>query len=401
MKRLVLFLLSLWTLLPAGAQTVEEWVCRKNFPFTDLLDRSAEARALVAGDPVLKKLARAKYAALEKETDGTAAIALYAVSAEELQLSCARLAALSCKVPMKALADSLRRSGVYCLYHSLSDADFLQAAWKADVTGMNRIPRIYALGEKPHYAQIDSIDFDLGDSREISRVRSDVRSNILAFAQDQPFYAIPLRSALTWLDVNGRSEAADFEPLGSGINRSVYARIPGIQWERYPYPMILILGAGPHRPYETISPRSRLRARYAAELWRRGKAPLIAVSGGRVYPFKTTHTEALELKKYLMEQCGVPEDVILCDPHARHTHTNLRNIVRIMMRKGIPTDRPSLVTSSTHQIDYLTEPRFLNATTRDLGHVPFTVGKRINDREIEFLPGVTAPQVGSTDPLDP
>lgn len=380
---------------------VEDVVARKNFPFLTGLDRNPCAYELVKSDPVLSRLAAEKYAALEAEEDGTAALALYQCSDAEIAQASRRLAELSAEAPMKALADSLRRSGAYYLSNACSDADFLKIAYQADIRGLNRIVRIYALGEKPHYAAIDSIDFDMTDQKEISRVRSDVRSNVLLLTREKPFYSIPLRSGLTWLDVNGRSEAADYEPLAETVNKASYKAVPLTRWEDYPYSMILILGAGVHRPYETISPRSRLRARYAAELYRQGKAPFIGVSGGRVYPFKTTHTEALELKKYLMKVCGIPEEAIIADPHARHTTTNLRNIGRIILSRGIPADKAVLVTSSTHQIDYVTQERFVRASMRDLGYLPFRIGERKNGREIEFFPDSSAVQVCSLDPLDP
>lgn len=392
-----LFFLSL-SLSAAGK---EEVIASRNFPFTWSLSQDEAVLKLVRADIALMKLARDKYAALEAAPDGTKAIECYSMSEEETKVSAERLSLLAGRAPMKALVKALRASGQYCLIDSLPDYRFIQEAWKMDVAGMNRIFRIYALGEKPRYAQIDSIDFDMTDTREITRVRSDVRTNLLYLTRGEPFYAIPLRAALTWLDVNGRDEAADFIPLDQTINRTVYAVIPEIRWEDYPYSLILILGAGVHRPYETISPRSRLRARYAAELWRQGKAPFLAVSGGRVWPFKTVNTEALQIKKYLVETCGVPENVIISDPHARHTTTNLRNISRIMLDRGIPMDKPCLITTSTHQINYVTDKRFIKASIRDLGYVPFRIGKRLNDREVEFYPAYNATQVTSLDPLDP
>ena len=92
---------------------VEDVVARKNFPFLTGLDRNPCAYELVKSDPVLSRLAAETYAALEAEEDGTAALALYQCSDAEIAQASRRLAELSAEAPMKALADSLRRSGAY------------------------------------------------------------------------------------------------------------------------------------------------------------------------------------------------------------------------------------------------------------------------------------------------
>src|SRR5665647_1789454 len=90
-----------------------------------------------------------------------------------------------------------------------------------------------------------------------------------------------------------------------------------------------------------------------AENYKKGLAPFIVVSGGFVHPFQTSYCEAFELKQYLIDQLGIPDSVIIMEPHARHTTTNIRNTNRIIYRHYIPADKQILCTSTSGQIDYI------------------------------------------------
>jgi DUF218 domain len=93
-------------------------------------------------------------------------------------------------------------------------------------------------------------------------------------------------------------------------------------------------GFGPDRMGWDLSPQGRLRVEVAARRYKDGQAPLILVSGGYVHPNQTADCEALEMKKSLIDDYGVPADSIIVEPHARHTTTNLRNAARLMYRYG-------------------------------------------------------------------
>ena len=266
--------------------------------------------------------------------------------------------------------------------------------------GMNHVLDVHALGKTPRYAEIDGITSS-PDGVEMAYVRNLAWTNVLAVAKDRPFYAVTLESVLAWLDANGRFEAADFEPMESSINQKSYKAIGKTRWADYPYSVILVLGCGPEREGEAISAQSRLRAWYGAKLFKEGKAPFIVVSGGRVHPFKTPYSEAEEMKQYLMDVCGIPEEAIIAEPHARHTTTNIRNTARIMLRQGIPMDKPGIITSGEEHINYVTGPGFLNTCRREMLTLPFTLGSRLSAREVEFYPLSEAAQVAPQDPLDP
>ena len=368
-------------------------VFRKNYPLTYALEKNP---SLLPEDSTLQALSRQKYEALTGAVDGWEAVQLSRFSEEEIALSAVRLGAMADK--LSGLVSQLREKGAYSIFNELPDDAFLQAAWKQDAEGMNHVLDVYAQGRQPRYAAIDRIVTSV-DSQEMAYLRGLVWSNVLAVANDRPFYALTLESALAWLDANDRFEAADFEPMENGINAKAYKAIGKTHWDQYPYSVILVLGCGPERDGEAISPQSRLRAWYAAQLYKEGKAPFIMVSGGRVHPFKTPYSEAEEMKQYLMDVCGIPEEAIIAEPHARHTTTNVRNAARIMLSLGIPT--PGIITSGEGHIDYVTGEGFLDKCRKEMLTVPFTLGTRLSPREVTFTPLPSAFQVAPLDPLDP
>jgi hypothetical protein len=77
------------------------------------------------------------------------------------------------------------------------------------------------------------------------------------------------------------------------------ARIAGLDWTRYPYTVILVLGDGPDRPDQRIGTYGKLRLARAARLYHEGLAPLLIVSGGNVHPALTPINEAIEIARNL------------------------------------------------------------------------------------------------------
>ena len=122
-------------------------------------------------------------------------------SSEEIELAGDRLSELSRKKAFRELVKTLRESGQYAVYEELPDGEFLKAAWRQDALGMNRIIDVYALGVKPHYAEIDSIDIDIHDENYIRDLRADVRSTVLSLSREGAFYSITSYAALCWLDI--------------------------------------------------------------------------------------------------------------------------------------------------------------------------------------------------------
>lgn len=102
-----------------------------------------------------------------------------------------------------------------------------------------------------------------------------------------------------------------------------------IAWERLdtrkPAHAIVVLGAAQWdgKP----SPVLRARVDHAIQLWRRGLAPLLIVTGGRG-PGDTT-TEAAVERRYAMSH-GVPASAIRVEAESRSTSESLRNVAAML-----------------------------------------------------------------------
>ena len=106
------------------------------------------------------------------------------------------------------------------------------------------------------------------------------------------------------------------------------------------------------------------------------------------------------MKKYLIEELNVPEDVVFIEPDARHTTTNLRNASRIIYHFGIPANKPVLIVTDKSQSSYINSG-MAKTSMRDLGYLPYKNLKKISETETEFYPNWESMQVDPFDPLDP
>ena len=231
--------------------------------------------------------------------------------------------------------------------------------------------------------------------RSLAAVLDDQRADLELFFQPS------LKFAMLLLEMNARDEAGRLEPLQSGDNAAAIRRIPSIVWSRYAYSVIVVPGSGPDRPGVNLSPAGKLRVILAARRFRDGKAPLLLVSGGYVHPIQTPFSEAVEMKKYLVTELGVPADAILIDPHARHTTTNVRNAARQIYRYGIPFDKMALIVTDEGQSSSIENASFAARCLRELGYKPYELGRRLSIFDLEFRPAIESLHADPTDPLDP
>lgn len=303
---------------------------------------------------------------------------------------------------LAALAAELRASGGYALHAGRPDQDLIAAAWRDVTEGHNRILRVYGLGEAPRYPAIDSILFT-PDGDLWPGVLTEATGHLLAAAPDYagPRADLAHRFALQLLYLNERENAASFADLETRHNAAALAGIAALDWTRYPYTVILVLGDGPDRPGQLIGTYGKLRLARAAKLYRDGLAPLLIVSGGNVHPALTPVNEALEMKRELMERYAIPESAIIIEPHARHTTTNFRNSARLMLRYAIPIDRPAIATTSTGHSLYAGGKPFDVKAMEELGYVPRRVIERLTPYEFVFQPDPLSTHHDNRDPLDP
>ena len=299
----------------------------------------------------------------------------------------------------------LRPSGYYQKFSSLGNLQFLLAAWGQYVTGINIIIDEYGLGKKKRYPKIDSASYDVHGMYYQSMIRlmlNEVSEQVLTF---KVFYQPSLTIALQLLDLNDRNEAARLEPLEFKENKFALEQVNKINWSKFQYATILILGSGPDVLSLPLSPIAKIRCRLGAWRFRQGQAPFIIVSGGYVHPFHTPFCEAIEMKKYLIQELGIPGNRIFIDPQARHTTTNIRNANRLLYRYRIPTTMPSLIVSTESHIDWILDKlpnqNFDNRCMIELGYLPYSAKKRVTLNSVSYFPTLWSLHMDPYDPLDP
>ena len=274
-------------------------------------------------------------------------------------------------------------------------------AWLDAANGINNIIDVYGTGKAPRYPQIDSVSFDV-KSQAYGQLVHTVAEDLDEQQSDLKLFFQPsLRFALYLLDVNHRDEAGRFEPLQRGENAAALRRLRTIRWKDYPYSSIIVPGYGPDLAGWSFAPEGKLRCEIAARRLRERKAPVIIVSGGYVHPNQTRYCEAMEMKKSLISDFGVPASAIIIEPQARHTTTNLRNAARLVYRYGIPFARAALVTTDSFQSAYIESDGFAKRCDQELGYQPGKILRRVSAFDLELVPRIESLQVNPMDPLDP
>jgi hypothetical protein len=376
----------------------------KNFYVLSLLERTSD----VAGDEELNALLRAKVAALHKATATCAldsdcfAAAMKFSDAEVSQAAEGLRRLYGASKAIRDLTDGpLRTSGMYVLHESKSGKELLAAAWLEAAGGINNIIDVYGSGKAPRYPAIDAVSFDV-KSKPYGQLVHTVAED-LDEQQDalRAFFQPSLRFALYLLQINNRDEAGRFEPMERRENAAAIRRVRSIRWKDFPYSAIVVPGYGPELPGWRLAPESRLRNEIAARRFKEHKAPVIIVSGGYVHPNQTQYREALEMKKSLVADFGIPAAAVIIEPHARHTTTNLRNAARLIYRYGIPFQRKILVTTNSFQSAYIESDGFAKRCDQELHYQPAKILSRLSPFDLEITLRIESLQINSMDPLDP
>jgi len=380
----------------------------KNFYVLSLIEQNADANRAVRSDATLALMAKAKRDALAKVTGSCAAdIACYVnalkFSDSEIAAAARILERLGTEDPaVRALAEGpMVTSGAFIAYRTDGTGQRLARAWTDAAHGIDGILDVYGLGRAPRYPAIDAVSFDV-KSQPYGKLVSIVAA-VLAedSANLQLFFQPSLRFALGLLDANHRDEAGRFEPLEAGENRAALRRLATIQWDRFPYTAIVAPGSGNESESVMLSAWGKLRLTLAVRRFRDGKAPFLLVSGGFVHPNQTAHCEAIEMKRSLMADFGLPEDAILIDPHARHTTTNVRNAVREFYRYGFPFSKRALIVTDQEQSAYIEGATFTDRCAKELGYQPALSLTRLSQFDLTFVPNIQSLQFDARDPLDP
>jgi len=288
-------------------------------------------------------------------------------------------------------------SGCYIRYADLNPKEILIKSWEHDAKAINFAIDVYVEGKKPNYPSIDSLGFDLKDKDYHEKVSTNIT---ISLSQSTLFFEPSMYFALEALELDERINAADYEPMASSVNKLAIEKIKNTNWDKYKYTLILVPGEGPEGKETELSAGGILRCRLAAQQYKKGSAPFIMVSGGRVHPYKTKYSEAYEMKKFLMNILDIPESAIIMEPHARHTTTNMRNCARLIFRYGMPMDKPAITSTVRSQSFYITET-VPERSKKELGYYPYKNGMRLSDTEAEFYPSTMSLQIDFDEPMDP
>ena len=385
------------------------WVVDKNFYLLTALERDPVLKQLLQRDTTLQAIHRERLALLKNHATDTCRTAVSLVSgfrwtpADSVRFSTAmqRLYGQN-RTAFDALVNRhLRPSGAYQRFVALPNDRLLLRAWGQYVVGINYVIDQYGLGKKMRYPRIDSANYAV-DSPFYRTMLKDLFA-VAAESADAItlFYQPSLAVALRLMDANDRDEPARHEPIEERDNAAAYNSVAKTDWKKYRYAAIVVPGNGPLLTTIPLSPVNKMRLDIVADRYRRGLAPFIIVSGGYCYPFRGPYSEAVEMKRYLLERWHLPERAILIDPHARHTTTNFRNANRLLFRYGFPTDKLCDFVTTQSQTNYVTNAAFDARNQRELGYSPYKNKKRISLHDSEFYPVVESLHQDPLDPLDP
>ncbi len=128
------------------------------------------------------------------------------------------------------------------------------------------------------------------------------------------------------------------------------------------------------------------RVLHAARLYRAGKAPIVIVTGGNVFPQANAQPESFYIAE-LLQEWGVPRDAIVIEGNSRNTFENARETKRIS--DALSIGRVLLVTSALHM------PRALAVfRSAGLNTIPsvtdFWSVQQYQPRALDWLPQVDA-----------
>jgi hypothetical protein len=411
-----LFLTAIIFLLPPFAITqaiprpllLHNPVQDKNFYLLSGLQDDPSLRTVLTADKELNQISdeRRQYLKLALHTckdNAGCTIKSLLWTEEEIRIASFALARIyESNASVREFVDkNLRPSGAYVLYQKKDGEAMLVNAWEICARGLNNIIEVYGQGLDPRYPLIDSISFDVNSADFQQRITSLAQQLSTESSSSELFFDPSLKAALQLLTMNHRDEAGRLEPMETADNEAAVKAIALTQWDKFPYSVIVVPGAGPSDPNTALSEAGRRRTALAAEAYHAGKAPFILVSGGYVHPSQTHFAEAIEMKKALLTDYHVPETAIIVDPHARHTTTNMRNAAREIFRYKIPMDKPALTISDAGQIAGIASQDFAYRCMKEMGYLPYQLINRTSDTSLAFLPKIESLQQDPLDPLDP
>lgn len=275
----------------------------------------------------------------------------------------------------------LRGAGVCVLFDDGDDAVFLRTCLADTLLAATTALDAHVLGE-------------------LDAAALDAVVDAVAAEADLPFWGATTEVVVRGLLAAEREEPIRYEPLDDE-NAAALTFLATVDFDTFPFAAIVVPGQGPDDSETILHPSGRARADSGYDRWAAGLAPVVLVSGGHVHPDRTPYSEAIEMRRYLLETRGMPASAVLVDPYARHTTTNLRNATRILARAGVPLDRPLLVTTDALQAAYIQSDTFDLRNDDELGYRPYAALTMLSALDGCFFAVRSSMHVDARDPLDP
>lgn len=411
MKKLLLFSLVMACGFHSWGQTknqdhhnkTQERLQEKNFYLFSAIENDTEVMALLKADKPLRTYWDKMTTPLEPTPKtGAEIIAPFLWSESDIQTVGKRLVELSKdNTNFKALLNRLRAKKHYVNFEKAPDDEYLYKIWEQCAKGLDTVLEVYGAGKMPFYKNIDSVSFDAKSKRYRYAVSILSTEAVEDAKETQLFFQPSLNLALNLLYANHKDEAVRYDPLDQKENSKAVQAIKSTDFKAYPYASIVVLGGGPENYRDRLSIAGKGNLQLAMKEYRAKKAPFIIVSGGHVHPYMTPYCEAVEMKRELMEEYGVPEGNIIIEPYARHTTTNMRNATRLMVEYGIPLDQKSLVVTNPAHSEYTGGETFKKRCQDELGYQPVNFHERLSSTTLEFTGNMVSLHQNPNQPLDP
>lgn len=296
----------------------------------------------------------------------------------------------------------LKQSNKYVNFHEQDQDDFIKRVVELNFKGLNFTLQVYGQGEKPNYPNIDSLSYNIDSQYFNSAIFFWAKHLVEQGNYHQGnFYQPMLDYGLFLMYMNHRDEPVRYEPLDTLYNSKAIEFARKVDFKKFPYNAIIVLGDGPENYNDPLAALGKLNLKIAVEQYKQKKAPFIIVSGGHVHPNRTKSCEAIEMKKELISVYNIPEKAIIVEPYARHTTTNLRNSTRLMLNYGFDISQKSMIVSYELHIKSIDNNSFNERFLRELGYLPGKITKIENQYLLDFYPSYKMKHINPFEPLDP
>lgn len=378
------------------------------FPILLALDHSTTAQEALTSNPTFKQWLTDRSVAIDKaptqcDTDGSCLNAAFRFdSASRSALLDGLGAAYRSDAQLRALADTLVcKSNDYPMYRKLGCEHAFVQAVDDELTGVDNAIEIFGEGKPSTRGAVDQPEYDV-QSLGYRQTLNTLAHNVLeAIHPSTTIFRAQLLYACYLLIANRSDYMTKYPNLDSADNANAVSVLHNTDWAKYKYSAILIPGLGPEIAGVQLAAGGRARLRIAVKRYLAGEAPVIVVSGGTVHPAHTEFDEAVEMKRALVEDFGIPSDAVIIEPFARRTTTNIRNTARLLVRYGVGLDKPILVTTDIYQSLSITNGQIADRCLKTLGYVPYRVLEQISSMDTSLQLTPESLQFDPRDPLDP